>query len=49
MGVRDFLAHGAGVSAQTHLYTSFDSTAVSVSYDGKALPESNNSILQTTF
>ncbi len=41
MGV---IARGNGVAGQSRLYTSFDSTAVSGTYEGRSLPELNNHI-----
>jgi hypothetical protein len=38
------IARGNGTPGQSHLYTSFDSTAVNGSYNGRSLPESNNHV-----
>jgi hypothetical protein len=38
--------HATGIS---HLYTSFDSTAVTGNYNGRALPELNNHISMITY
>ena len=43
------IARGNGTPGQSRLYTSFDSTAVSGTYGGRSLPESNNHILLHTF
>ena len=43
------IARGNGTPGQSHLYTSFDSTAVNGTYNGKFLPESNNTIILKTF
>lgn len=42
-------ARGNSVSGQSHLYTSFDSTAVAGTYKGKPLPELNNHISRITY
>jgi hypothetical protein len=43
------VARGNGTPGQSHLYTSFDSTAVNGTYNGKSIPESNNTIMLHTF
>ncbi|HEV2379942.1 MAG TPA: hypothetical protein VG206_09130 [Terriglobia bacterium] len=43
------IARGNGTPGQSHLYTSFDSTAANGTYGGKSLPESNNTIMLHTF
>lgn len=43
------IARGDSVSGQSHLYTSFDSTAISGTYNGRSLPELNNSIQKVTY
>lgn len=43
------IARGNGTPGQSHLYTSFDSTAVKGTYEGKSLPESNNTLMLHTF
>ena len=42
-------ARGNGVSGQTRLYTSFDSTAANGAYNGKPLRELNNTISVLSF
>lgn len=42
-------ARGNGTPGQSHLYTSFDSTAANGAYGGKALPESNNTVMLHPF
>ncbi|MGD0164295.1 MAG: sialidase family protein [Candidatus Sulfotelmatobacter sp.] len=46
MGV---IARGDSITGQSHLYTSFDSTAVSGTYNGRPLPELNNHIGMITY
>jgi hypothetical protein len=44
------IARGSGdISAPSHLYVSFDSTAVPGTYHGRPLPELNNSIVEVTY
>jgi hypothetical protein len=43
------VARGNGTPGQSHLYTSFDSTAVNGNYNGKFIPESNNTIMLHPF
>jgi hypothetical protein len=43
------IARGNGTPGQSHLYTSFDSTAANGTYNGKSLPESNNTIVLKIF
>lgn len=43
------VARGGSISDLSHLYTSFDSTAVSGSYNGRPLPELNNHISMITY
>lgn len=43
------IARGTGVSGKSRLYVSFDSTAVTGTYEGHAAPELNNSIAAVSF
>ncbi len=43
------VARGTGVSAQSRLYISFDSTAVTGTYEGYDAPELNNTIMLVSF
>jgi len=43
------IARGTGLAGQSHLYTSFDLTALSGTYEGKPLAEKNNYISLFTF
>jgi hypothetical protein len=43
------VARGTGTKGQSHLYTSFNQTIVSGTYNGQALPEKNNHIALTTY
>ncbi len=43
------VARGAGVSGKSRLYVSFDSTAVTGTYEGHTAPELNNSIIAVSF
>jgi hypothetical protein len=43
-GFLGIAARGTGVSGASHVYSSFDSTAVSGTYSGLKLPEQNNTI-----
>jgi hypothetical protein len=53
LGALDFrmgaIAHGTGTAGQSHLYLSFDSGAVSGTYNQKPLPELNNFIELITY
>jgi len=43
------IARGTGTKGQSHLYTSFNQTIVSGTYNGQPLPEKNNHITLTTY
>jgi hypothetical protein len=43
------VARGTTVSGKSRLYISFDSTAVMGTYEGRSVPELNNSIIQVSF
>lgn len=43
------VARGSGVSGQSHMYTSFDSSAVPGNYNGRPLPELNNHLSMIAF
>lgn len=43
------VARGTGVSVKSRLYVSFDSTAVTGTYEGHTAPELNNSIIAVSF
>jgi hypothetical protein len=43
------VAHGTGTAGQSHLYLSFDSSAVDGTYNKEPLPEENNHIVLVTY
>jgi hypothetical protein len=43
------VAHGTGAAGQSHLYLSFDSSAVDGTYNKEPLPEENNHIVLVTY
>jgi len=43
------VARGPSATGRSHLYTSFDSTSTTGTYEGKPLPELNNNISMTTY
>jgi hypothetical protein len=43
------VAHGTGTAGQSHLYLSFDSSAVDGTYNKEPLPEQNNHIMVVTY
>jgi hypothetical protein len=43
------VARGTTLSGESRLYISFDSTAVMGTYEGRSVPELNNSIIQVSF
>jgi hypothetical protein len=43
------IVRGTGASAQSRVYTSFDSTSVAGTYEGQPVPEQNNHISLFSF